>query len=212
METGKKGTERGAQARLRSDAQRNRDNILAAAVLAFASDANASLEGIARAAGVGIGTLYRHYPTREALVEAVYRNEIKKLCDEAPELLEAHPPDVALARFLDRFVDHMQAKPGMIAALRAMIAAGNATPLNQSLAMIATAVAPILDAGKAERVLRDDVSVDDFIIIKGAVATARPEKARRLATLLIDGLRHGARGPKRAEAAKNAKKAARRPR
>jgi AcrR family transcriptional regulator len=212
VKTGEKESARGARVQLRSDAQRNRDNILAAAVLAFAKDANASLEGIARAAGVGIGTLYRHYPTREALVEAAYRNEIKKLCEEAPELLETHRPDVALARFLDRFIDHMQAKPGMIEALRAMIAAGNATPLNQSLAMIAAAVAPILEVGKAERVLRDDVSVEDFITIKGAVATARPEHARRLATILIDGLRHGARAPKRAEVAKNAKKAVRRPR
>jgi hypothetical protein len=106
-----------------------------------------------------------------------------------------HPPDVALARFLDRFIDHMQKKPGMIEALRAMIAAGNTTPLNQSLAMVAAAVSPLLEAGKAERVLRDDVSVDDFIIVKGAVATARPENARRLATLLIDGLRYGASAP-----------------
>lgn len=202
METGEKDT---AQAPLRSDAQRNKDNILAAAVLAFAKDANASLEGIARAAGVGIGTLYRHYPTREALVEAAYRNEIKKLCDGAPELLERHRPDVALARFLDRFIDHMQTKPGMIEAFRAMIAAGNTTPLNQSLAMVAAAVAPILELGRAERVLRDDVSIDDFIAIKGAVATARPENARRLATILIDGLRYDPRPPTRAKRTKTAK-------
>jgi AcrR family transcriptional regulator len=208
VKTGELETGRGA--RLRSDAQRNRDTILAAAVLAFAKDANASLEGIARAAGVGIGTLYRHYPTRESLVEAAYRNEIKKLCDEAPELLETHRPDVALARFLDRFIDHMQAKPGMIEALRAMMAAGNTKPLNQSLAMVAAAVAPILEVGKAQRVLRDDVTVDDFITVKGALATARPEKTRRLATIFMDGLRHGAPAPKRAEGAKNAKKAARR--
>jgi len=140
VETGEKKTAGAREAGLRRDAQRNRDNILAAAVHAFAKDANASLEGIAREAGVGIGTLYRHYPTREMLVEGVYRNEIKKLCDEAPGLLERHRPDVALARFLDRFVDHMQTKPGMIEALRAMIAAGNPTPLNQSLAMVAAAV------------------------------------------------------------------------
>jgi AcrR family transcriptional regulator len=177
---------------MRSDAQRNRQKILAAAVLAFAKDANASLEGIARAAGVGIGTLYRHYPTREVLIEAAYRNEIKKLCDEAPELLVMYRPDVALARFLDRFIDHAQAKPGMIEALRAMLAAGNPAPLNQSLAMVAAAVTPIVELGKAEHLLRDDVTVDDFIIVKGAVATARPEKVRRLARILIDGLRYGA--------------------
>jgi AcrR family transcriptional regulator len=185
--TGEKKT--GAQARLRSDAQRNRDDILAAAVRAFTKDANASLEGIARAAGVGIGTLYRHYPTREALVEAAYRNEIKKLCDAAPALLEKHRPDIALARFLDRFIDDMLTKRGMIEALLAVIAAGGKTHLNQSLAMIAAAVAPIIEAGKAEGVLRDDVTVDDFITVKGAVAFLGPEKGRRLAAILLDGLR-----------------------
>src|SRR5689334_15878317 len=87
-----------AEPRLRSDAQRNRDEILAAAARAFAKDANAPLEGIASAAGVGIGTLYRHFPTREALFEAAYRKEIKHVCDAAPELLRKHRPDVALAR------------------------------------------------------------------------------------------------------------------
>jgi AcrR family transcriptional regulator len=198
--------------RLRSDAQRNKDRVLAAAVLAFAKDADASLEGVARAAGVGIGTLYRHYPTREVLVEAAYRNEIKKICDAAPKLLEIHRPDIALSRFLDRFLDHTQKRPGMVAALRAMIAAGNTTPLNQSLAMIAAAVAPILEAGKVEGLLRDDVSVDDFIIVKGAVATARPEKARRLATLLFDGLRYAAPAAKGDERAKNKRKSTPKPR
>ena len=179
---------------LRSDAQRNRDDLLTAAVLAFTRDANASLEGIARAAGVGIGTLYRHYPTREALVEAAYRSEIKKLCDAAPALLEQHPPDVALARFLDRFIDDMLTRRGMMEAMVAVIA-GSGTPLNQSLAMISAAVAPIIAAGKAEGVLRDDVSVDDFITLKGAVVFAGPERGRRLAAILLDGLRHGARKP-----------------
>jgi len=182
------------EVRLRSDAQRNKDEILAAAVYAFTRDAHASLEGIAKAVGVGIGTLYRHYPTREALVEAAYRSEIQKLCEAAPALLKKHPPDVALARFLERFIDDMLSKRGMVEALRAVVAAGK-TPLNQSLAMIAAAVAPIIDAGKAEGVLRDDITVDDFLTLKGAVVFAGPEKARRLAAILLDGLRY--RPPRR---------------
>jgi AcrR family transcriptional regulator len=182
----------GAEPRLRSDARRNKDEILAAAVLAFTKDADASLEGIARAAGVGIGTLYRHYPTREALLEAAYRNEIKSLCEAAPELLKKHRPDVALARLLDLFIDHMLSRRGMIEAMRAVIAAGG-TPLNESLAIFTTAVIPLVEAGKAEGVLRDDVTVDDVLSVKGAVATARPENARRLAVILVDGLRHGGR-------------------
>jgi AcrR family transcriptional regulator len=156
---------------------------------------------------VGIGTLYRHYPTREALFESAYRNEIKKLCDEAPELLEKHRPDVALARFLDRFIDHMSSKRGMIEALRAVVTAGG-SPLNQSLAMVASAVGPLIEAGKAEGVLRDDVTVDDLLTMKGALATARPERARRLAVILVDGLRYGARTPTPQERAKKARKAA----
>jgi AcrR family transcriptional regulator len=209
--TGDAETGRGAQARLRRDAQHNRDEILAAAVRALTRDANASLEGIAKAAGVGIGTLYRHYPTREALVEAAYRKKIRKLCDAAPELLEKHRPDVALARFLDRFIDDMLTKRGMIEAMLAVIAGGG-SPLNQSLAMISAAVAPLIDAGKAEGVLRDDVTVDDFITIKGAVVFAGPAKGRRLAAILLDGLRYRAPGPELREGTKKAGKAARRPR
>ncbi len=204
-------TARRTQARLRSDAQHNRDAILAAAVRAFTKDAKASLEGIASAAGVGIGTLYRHYPTRDALVEAAYRNEIKKLCDAAPELLKKHRPDIALARFLDRFIDHMLTKRGMIEALLAVIAGGGA-PLNESLVMISAAVAPLIEAGKAEGVLRDDVTVDDFITVKGAVVFAGPEKGRRLAAILLDGLRYRPQAPELGEGSKNARKAARRSR
>ena len=182
--------------RLRSDARRNKEDILAAAVVAFTQNVNASLEGIAKAAGVGIGTLYRHYPTREALVEAAYRNEIKKLCDAAPDLLKRHRPDVALARFLGRFIDDMLTKHGMIEALRAVVAVGGEAPLNQSLAMIAAAVAPMIEAGRAEGVLRNDVTLEDFFLVKSAVILAGPEKGRRLATILLDGLRHDSRSRK----------------
>ncbi len=181
-----------AETPLRSDAQRNKDEVLAAAVRAFTKDANASLEGIAKAAGVGIGTLYRHFPTREALVEAAWRNEVRKLCEMAPGLLANHRPDLALARFLDRLIDDLLTRHGMLEAMRAVVAAGP-TRLNPSLAMFAAAVAPIIEAGRADGVLRDDVTVDDFMTIKAAITLARPENTRRLAAILLDGLRHGAR-------------------
>lgn len=188
MATGTRKKAKGAFAGLRSDAQRNRDDVLAAAVVAFTKDANASLEGIARAAGVGIGTLYRHYPTREALVESAYRADIEKLCEAAAELHAKHPADVALAGFLERFIDHMESKRGMVEAMRAVIAAGG-TRKSQGLAMVAAAVAPIIEAGRTKGVLREDVTVADFIAVKGAIANAQPESARRLAAILIDGLR-----------------------
>ena len=79
---------------LRADAQRNRDRLLEVAVRAFSEDGpDVTLDAIAKQAGVGIGTLYRHFPTREALVEAAYRNELARLCDAAGELLAAEPPD-----------------------------------------------------------------------------------------------------------------------
>lgn len=184
---------------MRSDAQRNKDDILKAAVRAFSKDADASLEGIAKTAGVGIGTLYRHFPTREALVEAANRNEIRKLCELAPSLHAKYPPDEALARFLDRFIDHMEDKRGMVQAMRA-VAAVDKAPLNESLALVGAAVAPIIEAGKEQGLLRDDVTVEDFILVKGAIAVAGPEKGRRLAAIAIDGLRpraERARGSRR---------------
>jgi hypothetical protein len=99
----------------------------------------------------------------------------------------------------------------MLEAMRAVVAAGP-TRLNPSLAMFAAAVAPLIEAGKADGVLRDDVTVDDFMTIKAAVTLARPENARRLAALLVDGLRHGARVAKPPDARSRGRKPARRAR
>ena len=91
---------------LRADAQRNRDKILTAAVRVFAEEGlDAHLERIAKEAGVGSGTLYRNFPTRESLIEAAYRNEVAKLCDAAPELLREMPPRQALRAWMGRFLD-----------------------------------------------------------------------------------------------------------
>ena len=91
-----------------------------------------TLESIARDAGVGIGTLaHRHFPTRVALVEAVYRNELARLCDAAADLLRAGPPDQATRAWMDRFIDYMITKRGMADALRALIASGE-DPFAQS--------------------------------------------------------------------------------
>ena len=117
---------------LRADAQRNRDRLLEVAVRAFSQDGpDVTLDAIAKDAGVGIGTLYRHFPTREALVEAAYRNELARLCDAvagpAPDL----PPDQAPRCWMDRFVDYMSTKRGMADALRAVIASGGEPVLRE---------------------------------------------------------------------------------
>lgn len=93
--------------------------------------AGARLDGIAKEAGVGIGTLYRHFPTREALIEAAYRNELARLCDAVPGLLGEMAPDEALRAWMDRYVDYLTTKRGMADALRAVIASGG-NPYAQS--------------------------------------------------------------------------------
>jgi AcrR family transcriptional regulator len=99
-----------------------------------------------RRAGVGIGTLYRHFPTREALVEAAYRNELARLCDVVPDLLAAEPPDQAMRIWMDRFVDYMSTKHGMADALRAVIASGG-NPFAESRDRLLAAVTALLEAG-----------------------------------------------------------------
>ena len=96
--------------RLRADASRNREKLLAIAAAVFAEHGvDASLEEIARRAGVGIGTLYRHFPTREHLVEVLYRREVEALAAAAEDLARRHPPDVALAEWMQRFVGYIAA-------------------------------------------------------------------------------------------------------
>jgi len=98
-----------------------------------------TLDAIAKDAGVGIGTLYRHFPTCEALIEAAYRSELARLCDAVPELLQSVPPDQAMRAWMDRFVDYMTTKRGMADALRAVIASGG-NPYAQSRDRLITAL------------------------------------------------------------------------
>src|ERR1041385_3209822 len=111
----------------RADAQRNRKRLVEVARQAFTSGGKVSLEAIAREAGVGIGTLYRHFPTREALVEAVYWTERTNLCDSAAELLAQEPPDRALRLWMDRFAGYVATKREMADALRDLFADGTIT-------------------------------------------------------------------------------------
>ena len=117
---------------LRADAQRNRERLLEVAARVFSqAGPDVTLEAIAREAGVGIGTLYRHFPTREALVDAAYRNELARLCDSVDDLLREFAPDKALRAWMDHFVDYMTTKRGMGDALRALIASGG-DPFSES--------------------------------------------------------------------------------
>ena len=111
----------------RADAQRNRDGLLEAAKAAFAEvGPEASLDEIARRAGVGIGTLYRHFPTRDAIVEAVYRREVQQLADAAPRLIECLPPAEALRAWMRLFIDYIAAKKVIAPALKSLVGGGSA--------------------------------------------------------------------------------------
>jgi AcrR family transcriptional regulator len=182
---------------LRADAQRNRDRLLEVAVRAFSEGGpDVTLDSIAKDAGVGIGTLYRHFPTREALIEAAYRNELSRLCDAAPELLKTMPPDQAMRAWMDRFVDYMSTKHGMADALRVVIASG-VNPYAESRDRMVAAMSTLLEAGAAAGTVRQDVAPADVVAsISGVMLAAggaeRRDQAGRLLDLLMDGLRHHA--------------------
>jgi AcrR family transcriptional regulator len=180
---------------LRADARRNRERLLEVAVRAFSQEGpDATLDAIAKEAGVGIGTLYRHFPTREAMIEAAYRNELARLCDAVPGLLQDMPPDQAARAWMDRYIDYMATKRGMADALRAVIASGR-TPYAQSRDRLVSAITTLLRAGAAAGTLRSDVEpADVFASLAGVSLTAgepdKREQAGRLLDLLMDGLRY----------------------
>jgi AcrR family transcriptional regulator len=178
---------------LRADAARNRDTLLAAATRAFASaESEPSMRAIAREAGVGIATLYRRFPTREALVAAVYQDQVKRLTLGAGELLERHPPAEALRRWMDLFADWLATKHGMLDTLLAMIESGEIA-LARTRTELLDAITAILDAGRAAGDLRADITAEDIAagligIFTVAGKPGQQAQADRLLNLLMDGL------------------------
>ncbi|GHF53103.1 AcrR family transcriptional regulator [Amycolatopsis bartoniae] len=177
--------------RLRADARDNRERLLEVAAAAFAREGTqTSLKAIARAAGVGIGTLYRRFPTREALVEAVYRNEVDRLCAAAPELLGQCPPAGALRAWMERFVDFMAAKEGMADTLRAVLL--SEVDRLHTRDRLRQAIGTLLDAGAAAGAVRADLAPNDVLLALGGITMiAGAEQQRKLASRLIDLLLGG---------------------
>jgi AcrR family transcriptional regulator len=181
-----------SQRPLRADAQRNRDKLITAARDVFAEDgAAASLDDIARRAGVGIGTLYRHFPTRHALLEAVYVDEFEAMAGSAARLDELEPWD-ALATWLRQFVRYAATKRALAEELLAYIDM-DAEVFKQSRAAISGAGEPLLARAQAAGVVRPDADFNDISRMVGGIAAIRaadPEQIDRILELALDGLRY----------------------
>jgi len=178
----------------RADATRHRDQLLAVATRVFASaDNEPSMRAIAREAGVGIATLYRHFPTKESLVDAVYGSQVERLTTGACELLDQLPPAEAMRRWMDLFGDWITTKNGMLDTLLAMIETGEIAHGQTRIELLA-AITTILDAGRAANDLRRDVTAEDIAASLVGIFTVAPKPQRealasRLLNLLMDGLR-----------------------
>ena len=180
----------------RADSARNRQLLIDAAKAAFSGvGLDVSLEEIARRAGVGIGTLYRHFPTREAVVEAVYRREVEQLAEAVPQLLQTSPAGEALHKWMHLFVDFIATKR-IIAPSLAGAAARTATPT--SVELITSAISTLVKRAIASGDVRKDIAPSDLLRAMVGVSYGNPDagweaSARRLIDILMDGLRRSNR-------------------
>lgn len=174
----------------RADAEINRDRILEAARAVIVGDEELRLNAVAKAAGVGQGTLYRHFPTREHLLAEVYRHDVDELVAAAPALLADHAPVEALARWFDRVADYARVKRGVFAAVEVAVWQDLSA---HSLGPIGDAVTILLDAGKADGTLRMDVDARDVILLIGYLTRLEEsewgQRAGHLLGIILDGLR-----------------------
>jgi AcrR family transcriptional regulator len=178
----------------RTDAVRNRERVLEAAKAVFsAGGAEASLEAVARTAGVGIGTLYRHFPTREALFEAVYRREVQHLADLAEKLKREVHPTEALRQWMHSNVRFVATKKGMSAAL-ALAAYKNSELFSFSFERLTRAVGGLLERAVAAGEIRDDITPEDLLRALVGMCYLHDQpgwqaSVLRLVDVFIDGLR-----------------------
>ena len=180
--------------RPRADATRNREQLLDVATRLFASaGTEPSMRAIANEAGVGIATLYRHFPTRESLVDAVYQDQVSRLTVGAHELLVQFDPPAALRRWMDLFGEWIATKNGMLDTLLAMVESGEIAHAHTRTELLA-AIDNILEAGRTTGQLRTDVPAEDIAAALIGIFTvaSSPDHtglAARLLDLLMDGLR-----------------------
>ncbi|MEJ2625092.1 MAG: helix-turn-helix domain containing protein [Pseudolabrys sp.] len=178
----------------RADAARNRERVLEAARTVFgAGAADASLEAVARTAGVGIGTLYRHFPTREALFEAVYRNEAEQMATLAKRLEREAKPIDALHQWMHSFVRFVATKKGMVGAL-ALVVSKDSALFSYSSDLLTRAIDELRTRAVNAGEIRDDISAEDLLHTLVAICYAHDhsgwqESALRLVDVFVDGLR-----------------------
>jgi AcrR family transcriptional regulator len=189
------GAER-APRRLRADAQRNIGSLLEAAKAVFAtSGVDAPAKEIADLAGVGVGTLYRHFPQRSDLVKAVFQHEVDACADAAPELAAAHEPGEALAKWLHRYTEYLATKRGLAPALHSGDPAYSALP-GYFRQRLGPALGSLLEAAIASGEIRAGISAKDLLDAVASlcqpVAGEGAAYSQRMVALLIDGLRYGA--------------------
>jgi AcrR family transcriptional regulator len=175
---------------LRADALRNRERILDVAYAAFADDPRVSLNAIAKLAGVGAGTLYRHFPTREDLILAVYRQELQSLVDSVHDLLDEYPPLEALRVWFLRLADFARVKHGLGEALQTAAAQD---VVNQTHGPVTEAIRVLLQAGEKAGAVRPGLEPADVLLLMGFLWSVAPgdageQQARRLLDLAIYGL------------------------
>lgn len=190
------GSKNSKPQRMRADAQRKMSALVEAATAVFAdSGVDAPVREIAQRAGVGLGTVYRHFPERSDLIVAVFRSQVDACADAAVSFASRYEPSEALARWIQRYVDFIATKRGLASALHSGDPAYSALP-GYFKERLLPAFKKLLDTAITAKVVRSDVAADDLLM---AVATLcrgpngeRPTYSRRMVELLIDGLRHGA--------------------
>lgn len=198
----------GSSRKPRADALRNRERVLQAAKAVFsAGGPDASLEAVARRAGVGIGTLYRHFPTREALYEAVYRREVEQLGELADQLAREASPVAALRRWLRSNVEFVATKKGMSAALALAAQSSTSELAAFSFERLTSAVGALLARAVAAGEIRADVEAEDLLraLIGMCYLHDQPgwqDSVNRLMDVFVDGLCVQPPTPKRLAAAK----------
>jgi AcrR family transcriptional regulator len=177
----------------RSDARRNRDAILAAALEALTDSPDASLNAIAKRAGVANATLYRHFPTREELVLAVYQHEVRKLVDAADLLLDQQPPIDALRSWVERLARYAVTKHGLADALRKATSPGSDLSSTETYDAIVAALHRLLQANISAGTLRPGLDAEDVILALAGLWQLDPAKhwkaqARRIYDIVLTGL------------------------